>query len=777
LQSRLRVSTPTHALSRRAAPAALALLFWLAHADWPAACQSVDLEQSLRWAWSYLRANGLRAGSDWNAPLGPLGFALEGALDVERPWDLVWWRTLLLGGLAAIVAARAVLAAPGAWRWLFATAWIVLFQEPRARATGLLLCWTWSALQRGPGRPELALGASVLGALSLVHAGLTLQAALCLGAVCWAWPAREAGRLASFALGSCGLMALAVSHAPWNVGSWLVTAVELSGAWSEFGGTWNPERLTLHGMLAVLLVLALRGSFLHAASRAGRAWLVLAPVSAWISYRSDCHSFTGPGLFVPVAGWLAVSSFSDWKPSLAPRAHVTAVLALLLAWVALVRGTPAEGAFSADPRSILVRAGQNARRAAGPHEYLAEQIRGFELARVAHDLPLVRQMVGDDAIDVVTNQVAWLGFNDLHWSPRPVFLSHWAQTPRLQRRNRDHFESARAPTWVLFRGDAEWGFLPTAADAPLLRTLVRDYEVRLEERGLVLLEHRPPAQAESGGPAGHELRLELFAGLPVKLPEVDGAAWELELEPRPTPLGRLLRRVHTLAAPEFSFQVGPDSFPIHLASRSASSGVVISPFLNSGTAWARWWGSESPSPPATIEWRPQRGWPPVLRATLRHLPAWAPRVSRLPASVLRAVSDPVPERSEGLERARLRTLGPFQLLCFSPPASLTWKPEPGTTRMRGVFGLLPKRGEPTGSTPEPSVSAVTFRVLLFAPNGASSTLLERELDPAARPADGVRQDIDLTFEVPPGAELILGVWAQSSERSPVAYLTDLKLGR
>jgi hypothetical protein len=93
-------------------------------------------------------------------------------------------------------------------------------------------------------------------------------------------------------------------------------------------------------------------------------------------------------------------------------------------------------------------------------------------------------------IDAIPADIATLEANAWNWQPRPVLQSYSAYTPVLDRLNARHFESARAPRFVLLSWEPIDGHHPFMEDASAWPVLFERYDLRLLESDQVLLELR-----------------------------------------------------------------------------------------------------------------------------------------------------------------------------------------------------------------------------------------------------------------------------------------------
>jgi hypothetical protein len=149
-------------------------------------------------------------------------------------------------------------------------------------------------------------------------------------------------------------------------------------------------------------------------------------------------------------------------------------------------------------------------------------------------LPLLRDRLGQSAVDMFgCDQLAVLA-NGLNYRPRPVFQSYAAYSTPLMQWNQTFYQSGSAPAFVIFRLLAMDRKLPAFEDALLLRHLLINYELTSEESPFLLLKAKPPQFPK--------LKLlneaTMNPGETINLSTYGNTNLWLELELKPTLLGR-----------------------------------------------------------------------------------------------------------------------------------------------------------------------------------------------------------------------------------------------
>lgn len=63
----------------------------------------------------------------------------------------------------------------------------------------------------------------------------------------------------------------------------------------------------------------------------------------------------------------------------------------------------------------------------------------------------VRDQIGDATVDIYPDDLTIIAANNLNWKPRPIIQSYVTYTSWLDRKNADHFRSAEAPQFFIFK--------------------------------------------------------------------------------------------------------------------------------------------------------------------------------------------------------------------------------------------------------------------------------------------------------------------------------------
>lgn len=102
----------------------------------------------------------------------------------------------------------------------------------------------------------------------------------------------------------------------------------------------------------------------------------------------------------------------------------------------------------------------------------------------ALDLPdSVRRRIGNEGVDFLQHEIAYVFFNRLRYQPRPVIQSYSAFTTELIRMNGAHYRSKKAPAWVFYHLEPFRNQNPFWMDSDVTLELLRSY--RLQEPVIV----------------------------------------------------------------------------------------------------------------------------------------------------------------------------------------------------------------------------------------------------------------------------------------------------
>jgi hypothetical protein len=210
----------------------------------------------------------------------------------------------------------------------------------------------------------------------------------------------------------------------------------------------------------------------------------------------------------------------------------------------------------------------------------ADWQRSFAEASAEDALPAIKAAVGGGTADVYDYSIGTALLNGLRLSPRPIFQSYSAYTPSLEGWNLRHYQSARAPDFLLWKAEDVDGRYPGQDDAMLVASLPGHYEALFEERGYYLFRKGTPV---AGLPERRlALRTTVRLSEEVALPSGDFAVW-LEANPVPNALGRLRGMLYKPALVNLvTTDAHGGTRTWRLVPRVARAGFILVPTLASG---------------------------------------------------------------------------------------------------------------------------------------------------------------------------------------------------
>ena len=392
-------------------------------------------------------------------------------------------------------------------------------------------------------------------------------------------------------------------------------------------------------------------------------------------------------------------------------------------------------------------------------EARAAWAKAFATARATQPLPTIARLIGSSSVDVFNYEQAAALLQGLNYTPRPVFQSYVAFSPRLEGHNLRFFQSARAPDYVLWKHTSIDGRFPTIDDAVVLSELSRAYRPERAEGEVLLLRKMAPLPARR-----YETQfLQSFTpalGEAVLLPTTrDQAVW-LNVEFSLSRLGRLrallykppvMRAVVTTEdGREINYRMVP---PV------AKDGFLIAPFLETQEDFAAFMRSHSRQWLRSIRFEPEPGheefWGRQANVNLFALPELklssdAPIRQLIGEGVtdvnLVALRTSMPLEFFAIEAGRAALLHANSELVFHVPLD--------ATQFSGRFGLRVGSYDHGGQT-----NGVDFVISGRWPDGHTAMLWHRNLNPLHVAADRETQSVSVTLPADRPAELVVSTLA------------------
>jgi glycosyltransferase involved in cell wall biosynthesis len=487
----------------------VALLVFVCNFNPPVTC-SPCLEGSWQYSLGYAARHHWRAGVDYVYTYGPLGFLTTVVYDPGLYPLRVGWEV----GFTAVLAAVAVGLLRGVRPWparlipaLLLTVLAVVLPSQDARCLFIMAGLTAALLYSA--RPSLLLAGAALSLLAafaltkftMLIAGAGVGAAI-LVHVAATRGLRPAAQLAAWGLSMFALLWVASGQALPDLPAFLRASLDQSNGYSEAMSMDGPKWQVWAALVGAGLV-ALAAGLRVPPGASWPARVLPAAAIGWllfILFKGSFvrHHYVRAAFFfwavalLPYLFWPTAAMIGRRRNAL--RATITAAVVLGLCG-ALTRPDPWYM-----PATLAETVRQKARALTNPRAEAArlEQLRAKARAQV--DLPETRAAVGAATVDEVTHQPSVVMLNELNYAPRPSLQSFAAMSPTLQRRDRDYFCSPAAPEFILFADFTIDERLPTMDDGPAFLEIIRRYEPRETEKGMLLLRRRTDPGPDPVGP-------------------------------------------------------------------------------------------------------------------------------------------------------------------------------------------------------------------------------------------------------------------------------------
>lgn len=407
--------------------------------------------------------------------------------------------------------------------------------------------------------------------------------------------------------------------------------------------------------------------------------------------------------------------------------------------------------------------------------------RGWELswqdACAKHRLPQIQSIVGRGTVDVVNYEQAVALFNDLNFTPRPVFQSYSAYTPRLAWRNLRFYRTpATAPDYVLWKHATIDGRFPSLDDAGLVAEIVRGYEPVIEEGGFLLLRKRNALPAAS---LSRRLLLEQRVAFDqaVALPAAGPHPRWLQIDLPLTKLGRLRALLYK---PPMAFLVTQDAAGAErtwrLLPRMTADGFLLDPVLETQPDFAAYMRGQGNLTVRSVRLTTLPGQREYF-STIWRQPTL--RLFELPEITLRSQGRYAALVQAGILGAEPESIdSPHALVTYSTsagpvvqvhaPGEVRFVVPAGGREFVGHFGL--RDGAHTAAAP---TDGVHFTLEALQPDGTRALLWERKLDPARTPADRGPQSFRIALPADDGLQISLRALPGGTDESDWSYFGGL----
>jgi hypothetical protein len=387
--------------------------------------------------------------------------------------------------------------------------------------------------------------------------------------------------------------------------------------------------------------------------------------------------------------------------------------------------------------------------------------------------PRIDKVVGRDTVDALGFEQGVVIYNGFNYTPRPVFQSYFAYTPKLAELNAAFMAGDHAPEWILQRYECIDHRYPSTDDGPALRVLLDRYTYQFADSGYLVwrlagdksgVPVALPAPAREGdGMINREIPVGDIAN--------NTGLW-LEVDYSYNLAGSLRKTIYK--PPMVSLIVTTEDRPdehkkFRYPHLLASGGMLLSPYLDGQYDFLKY--AVGLGGPKVVSFKVEcdRENAKYLKRTYHYrlmiLPAprnlsvngtMAGRIEEYPMfevkpSRVEGASVPASVRMDGREVLEVRAPGEIEL---AVPA--------GARRLQGGFGL---KAESSGyGAPISGEGAMAEFEVVLKEGTSERVLMERELDPRRVEGDRGLQVLDVPLPpVAAGATLILRTVSKTSK--------------
>lgn len=204
-----------------------------------------------------------------------------------------------------------------------------------------------------------------------------------------------------------------------------------------------------------------------------------------------------------------------------------------------------------------------------------------------HDLPKIRAVVGQSTVDIFSWEQSLVFLNGFNWHPRPVFQSYTVYTKKLIEINKEFFIT-RPPEFVILKLQAIDFQFPLANDAESYKILLQNYEPVLQEKGYLLLKHRPNSL-----PADNTKVLfqqQVHEGEWLDISQFSQQPFSLALDMPKSPLGKLYIFLYRLPEIFLETRTADNTVLRHrLIPRMAETGFLYNPLILTQKDFEDWY--------------------------------------------------------------------------------------------------------------------------------------------------------------------------------------------
>src|SRR5690348_6658537 len=328
-----------------------------------------------------------------------------------------------------------------------------------------------------------------------------------------------------------------------------------------------------------------------------------------------------------------------------------------------------------------------------PRDQFQMRLKQWRQDRSQIALPLIKDTVGQDSVDILLNDQSVLLANNLNYRPRPAFQSYSAYSAKLAELNAAFFKSKRAPNWVMLNWRASGDDYPTSEDSRALLRVLQLYSPLLAE-GDYLLFHRNAGPAPTRADTHPAVVLPLHPNAATTVPVPTSDAWFAKFNVKLSLYGKVAALL--FREPQVTIEVGfsdGSSKRYTIARDIARSGFMLSPALDSNASYLMWLQGDRKRYVTSLRLVQQKAlnhrafkisgpirlYPLIIPRnfprTLALYHGLYPGFNQLPASVS--------------EDMRIYTVDGKPVLFLAAPARISFDLPAGTYAVSARFGLVP----------------------------------------------------------------------------------------
>ena len=743
-----------------------------------------ELDASWNLCLRYFFQHGMQFGTDVVFTYGPLGFVTS-----LLYWGSGFWLQIVANAAESGMFAWILLETVRPLKWppkIIAILAVVLVISGRGGVIELLMVALLGLLllrYEAVGKLKIAACCVILGFLSLTKFTNLMQAAAIVTIAAGYYCLDRKWRRGALVAGGFALALLAwwigCGQSASGLGRWLRNSLEISSAYTDAMFMDEKFQETLTG-LSTLALLASYGVFEAAAAKRrvkGFATVLIFWAATFLGWK---HSFVRAEETHIFGFYLWALTPVVLNPVFFPDAERWR--AVRIGFLVAIALCAIGGIHRLNPKAISGCVSENTEKFRKNLSTLTN-LPGFKRELDSRYAELERknaasrivQAVGEQTVDVFGFEQYAAILNGLNYTPRPVFQSYVAYTPKLAGLNAAFMAGNKAPEWILQRYETIDHRYPSTDDGPALRALLDRYTFQFQDSGYVVwrraenkdkvLTMLPPAVREGDATIDQEIPVGDIAtnsGLWLEVSysyTLAGSLRELLYKP---PTVRLV--VTTANQPDLPRKF---RFPRFLA----QEGTLLSPYLPTEYDFLRYAVGLGGPKVQSFKVRCSRENKRYLHRTFHYRLTILPdpynlSANRALANLIRQypMFEAVPSRVEAASPPSSVGVDGRNALEVRAPSQIELSIPPGGRRLLGWFGLKTDAPSADGGKNDKRPAA-EFQIIVRE-GAARRVLFDRVLKPREVPGDQGLQPFDVALPaVPPGSTLVLNAISKTSTES------------